>query len=165
MSGLRKVGDIEVAQDLTFQRREWKIQRVARYIMLLLAMVALAGGFGDGVLASARRQTPAGEIELRYDRITRHHSQSKLEIDLPQRASAEVALWLLANYVDGLEVIDIVPQPDRVVIGTSRITYHFKSAQSPRITFVLKPVDFWRRQGAVGLENGPVLQFTQFVLP
>ncbi len=51
MTKVQRVGDLEVAQDRTFQRRSWTIQRVGWVVMLLVAAAALAGLTGSGPLS------------------------------------------------------------------------------------------------------------------
>jgi len=44
----REAGDLEVAENLAFQRRAWKVQRAGWVAMALLVGAALAGLFGGG---------------------------------------------------------------------------------------------------------------------
>src|SRR3712207_4138009 len=60
MSETTRVGDLEVAEDLTFQRREWAAQRVGWVLLALVIAAALAGLLGRGPLSTTRRESDGG---------------------------------------------------------------------------------------------------------
>jgi hypothetical protein len=45
-SGLKRIGDVEINQDLDFQRRCWTVQRIGWIVMAVLVLSALLGVFG-----------------------------------------------------------------------------------------------------------------------
>jgi hypothetical protein len=165
VSKLHRVGDIDIAQDLDFQRREWVFQRIGWVILFLIALFALLGGCGRGLLARATTQTPDRALVLRYDRLARHQAPSKLELRLQAAAGDTVSVWLNQPFVDGVKVEQILPEPESVVSGDGRITWRFVVAANPEITFLISPDKFFRRQGELGLNEGPSLRFSQFVFP
>jgi hypothetical protein len=165
MSDLHRVGDIDIAQDLAFQRREWSIQRASWLVLLTIAVLALLGACGDGLLASASTRAPNNALILRYDRLARHSAKTKLEIELGPQAGDTVGVWLDERYLDGVEVEDIVPVPESVASGNGRITYYFAAGQNPKITFLISPVRLGQRAAALGTEGGPSVRFGQFVFP
>jgi hypothetical protein len=165
VSDLKRVGDLEISQDLDFQRKEWRIQRIGWLLMLGVTVIALLGGCGHGLLARATRRTPDDALVLRYDRIARHQGPTRLVLQLNGRAGDSVAVWLDEAYVNGVQVRTITPDPERVSSGNGRITYRFAVQPNATITFLVDPDKFWRREGALGVEGGPSIRFTQFVLP
>ena len=165
MSELHRVGDIDIAQDLDFQRREWTFQRIGWLVLSAITLFALVGGCGRGFLARATTQSAGRELVLRYDRLARHQAATKLEIDLAAKGGDTVAIWLDEQYIHGLEIRSISPEPERMVPGNGRITYHFVVETDPRITFLITPDKFWRRTGRLGIQDGPSVRFRQFVFP
>src|SRR5688500_11374240 len=65
----KRVGAIEVDQDLDHVRSLWRVQRVGWVIMLLLVIGGLLGLFGKGPLAEHQVQTNG--LTLDYDRFAR----------------------------------------------------------------------------------------------
>jgi hypothetical protein len=55
---VQRHGDLEIQEDLPFQRREWLVERVAWGVMALLIVAALLGLFGTGPDDRWRRDHP-----------------------------------------------------------------------------------------------------------
>jgi|SRR5687767_5584791 len=165
MSELRRVRDIQISQDLDFQRREWTFQRIGWLVFLAVIVLAALGACGNGLLASASRRAPADALVLHYERIARHRAGTNLQIELRTQANDTVGIWLNDSYLDAVEVEDIVPEPESVVSGNGRVTYYFATAANPKITFHVKPDKIGPRSVTLGLDGGPSVRFQQFVLP
>lgn len=57
MGSTERVGDLELGQDLPFQRREWAVQRIAWAAMAAVLTAALLGLFGSGPVSDAVVET------------------------------------------------------------------------------------------------------------
>ncbi|HEX3159523.1 MAG TPA: hypothetical protein VHQ45_13460 [Gemmatimonadaceae bacterium] len=166
----RHVGELQIDQDLDFQRREWRVQRLGWWVMGLVLVLALGGAFGRGPLAHATLGTPGGPLRVEYDRLARHGAKSELRLHLgPAAVSDGVArVWLDREWVDGADVEDIQPVPERVIVAGDRLVYEFQVGSATAasvIRFALRPDAMWRRELRVGLTDGPTLAATQFVYP
>ena len=40
MGSMQRIGDLELSQDLEFQRRSWRVQRIGQGVMLLVLLAA-----------------------------------------------------------------------------------------------------------------------------
>jgi hypothetical protein len=60
---------LQIDEDLAFQRREWKIQRVGWGAMALVIIAALLGVFGTGPLSNATLEREG--LRLEYERFCR----------------------------------------------------------------------------------------------
>ena len=69
---MKQVGDLEIEQDLGFEERAWRVQRVSWFIMFLVIALALIGLFGTGPLSSARTGSSGDEFSANYERFARH---------------------------------------------------------------------------------------------
>ena len=69
--------ELEFEQDLSFQRREWSIQRAGWLVMATIVIAGLIGLFGAGPLSSANAE--AGPLQLQYSRFERRHAPSELD--------------------------------------------------------------------------------------
>ena len=161
--------ELEIDQDIAFQQREWRAQRIGRFGLLVVIVLAVAGAFGAGPLSSATLRTPDGRLELDYSRIARHRSPEPLRIRIvPPAADTSVDLWINREYLHGLAVQRISPDPVRVTSDNERLVYRFGIANASRPAEVVFQVDadaLWMRRGAIGFVGGDSITFRQFVLP
>ena len=164
------VGDLEVHQDLPHERLEWKIERVGWVVLLLVLLGALAGLLGPGPLSRATAGQEDSALRVQYNRLARHQAPEILGVRIAPAADrdGQVRLWLSAEYVHSIELHHIDPEPEHVEAGPKRFTYtfNFSDAQSPTtVKFHFEPNTFGRLPVAIGLDEGPQLDFTQFIYP
>lgn len=74
---VKRIGDLDIAQDLEHQRREWVIERIGWAIMALILLAALAGLLGSGPLSNARIDHPGSHLSAEYNRFERYQSPTK----------------------------------------------------------------------------------------
>lgn len=170
MSTLGRVGDLEIDQDLEFQRRSWAVQRVGRVVVGLLVLAALLGLFGAGPLSGASAGREGDDLRLEYSRFGRLMSPMTLRVHLAESAARgdKVRLWLSRDYLAGVKVDQVMPEPDSVEAGKDRLTYTFSltdPSASTEVAFHLEPQTFGPLPGEIGLENGSALGFRQFIYP
>jgi MFS family permease len=67
---------IAVGEDLEFQRKWWRFERIVWSIFVVILICDLLGLFGRGWLAKATRTTPDGALKLNYERIERADTPS-----------------------------------------------------------------------------------------
>lgn len=170
MTKIQRVGELEIAQDLDYQRRSWVVQRVGWVVMALATLAALLGLFGGGPLSRATVGEQNEPLSVEYDRFGRLQSQTTLRVNLGPDAGRErkVSVWLNREYLEGFQIQQVTPQPERVEAGSERLTYVFqlsKSNQPTAVTFYLQPEHIGSVPGQVGLVEGQTLNFTQFIYP
>ena len=59
---MKRVGDLELNQDLAFQYREWAVQRGSRWVLAVFVIAAALGAFGGGPLTHARAGAPGSPV-------------------------------------------------------------------------------------------------------
>ena len=80
----------------------------------------------------------------------------------------QVELWVDRDYLQTVQVEQIVPEPDEVRSAGNRLTYVFgveEPGQPLTITFDLRHTTFGPKSGQVGLGDSPALDFGQVVFP
>ncbi len=164
MSDLKRVGEIEVSQDLDFQRAEWKVQRVGWAVLVLIALASLTGALGGGRLAERRQSTPAGELIVDYERIVRHMAPTRFELHFP-KAQGEVGVAFSNEYLLKGELRAIVPEPSKTESGAGSTTFFFMLQPDASVSFTFDPDQIGPRTIELRLRGGPALQLKQFVLP
>lgn len=164
---LAEVGRLQVAEDFAFQRRNWRVQRVAWIVMALILAAALAGVFGSGPLNHARKSAPGGLFGVDYERFAHREGQMRLRVRYAAQAVHEdsVRIALDARYLEKIQVQHVEPQPQKVEIGADRYTYVFASKHSPgAVTFELRFQDAGTAHAGLAI-GGARVSFSQFVYP
>lgn len=133
-------GEIAVGEDLEFQRKWWRFERVAWVVVALLIGADLAGAFGRGPLAYA--QISSSAMHVKYERIERADSPSILRVQLNPNTfhDGKAQLFINESIVDGLGAQRVIPAPASSTIGNGGITYTFDaSAGLSTVSFALEP--------------------------
>jgi hypothetical protein len=170
MEERRHSDELEVQEDLDFERRSWIIERIGWGIMAMIGLAALAGLLGPGPLSRTTAGERGGQLWLEYSRFGRFMAPSIMRVHLGPNAGQQgsVCLWLSRDYLEGVEIQAISPPPERVEAGPGQLTYVLPvsgASDSTAVTFSLKTQQFGRRRGCVGLVNGPTLCFRQIIYP
>jgi hypothetical protein len=79
VSDVARIHDLELGQDLRFERRWWTVQRVSWCIMLAVVVAAVVGLLGDGPLGERKREE--GALTIRYSSIARVLAPMVVEIE------------------------------------------------------------------------------------
>jgi hypothetical protein len=163
-------GDLELEQDLDFERRSWTIERIGWVVMAMVGLAALAGLLGPGPLSETTAGEQGGPLRLEYSRFGRFRAPLTLRVHVGLNAGQQgpVRLWLNRKYLDAVQIEQITPQPWQVEAEPEQMTYVFPVSEPSRstvITFSLKTGRFGRQRGCVGVADGPTLCFRQFIYP
>lgn len=170
MAQIQRVGSLEIAQDLDFQRKEWRVQRIGWVVMALIALAALLGVTGSGVVARATTGDAGSRLQLTYSRFDRLDAPTTLDVQIAGDAvtGEQVALWVDRDYFQSLQIEQVVPEPEAVRGAGDRLTYVFgvdAPGQPMTITFDLRHTSFGPKSGWIALADEPPLDFSQFVFP
>ena len=60
---------MDIEQDLSFQHREWRRERIGWVVIGLILLAGLLGLFGHHPFARATSQTAKGQLTVEYDRF------------------------------------------------------------------------------------------------
>jgi hypothetical protein len=173
MSQLQRVDELEIEQDLTFQRRIWRVQRIGWLLIALILVAALLGLFGSGPLSRAVVSTPDGAVQLDYPRFTRYLAPAQLRLTVQPAPNGEdtVTIWFNRQYLHELQIEQITPAPQTAVAeriaGEEGIRYHFSAAaqSSLVVEFYLETEGIGLVRGQLTVGNQPPLEFWHFIYP
>ncbi len=170
MTDSQRVGDLEIAQDLEYQKKAWIVQRVGWVLMALVVILALAGLFGPGPLSTTTVGDERAPVRLQYERFVRSRDPTELTIHIGANAAqgSEARIWLDREYLHKVQIRHITPDPERVEAGPDRLMYVFRLIgpnQPTAILFNVEPQEIGQLQGKFGVDQGAALSFTQFVYP
>lgn len=166
---MEQIGELQVGQDLKFEKRWWKIERTGWAVIGLLLLAALLGFLGPGPLTKKTAGTRGGPLWLEYHRFARYQAPVDWRIELgPQGTNKEIRLWVDRSYIEAVHMEDIQPQPESVDMAGARFVYTFKAADlstNTKVLFHFKPNKFGKAPARLGLEGGPEIAFTHFFYP
>ncbi len=168
MAEIRRIGDLEIDEDIAFQERSWRLQRVCWMAMAIIIAAGLLGLLGSGPLARGSIASRDGMLQLVYPRLGRLGAPCRLEVHLRAASSDEVRIWLSNAYLDAIPIERVEPPPIRVEAGPDRSAYVVRlggPAGTAVATFTLRPVRIGRVEAEVSLDDGAAVGFGQFVYP
>jgi hypothetical protein len=159
---------LEIDQDLDFQRREWRAERIGWCAFALFVAAALAGLLGPGPLSEASARTPDGRLRADYERFVHYGTQTSLRLRAEPRDARELRVWLADDVLERARIERVEPEPDAVLAAAGRHVYVFAVAAGGGpvdVTFELHPEWIGRLESRLGLEGGPELALAQLAFP
>lgn len=145
-----KVGnELAVGEDLDFQHRWWRFERVVWILFTIILALDLLGVFGRGPLAHGKMSTNDGAMNIEYERIVRFKTPSIITLHFGPAAvrDGKIQLWVSQTIVKGLGNQRIVPQPASSSIVQDGILYTWTASERPdSAEFALEP-------STVGMEH------------
>lgn len=165
---LNDVSGLQIDQDMDHQRRWWRVQRIARYALGAFLAIAALGTFGHGPLADARAGDSAGPLEVEYERLMRHSTNTQVAFRLRPGPDKRAAFWLGNGPFDRVQVLRIVPEPERRELASDRIIYHFAATEAGEpvtVRFDLQPSGYGPLSFRAGVPGGGELAWSAFVFP
>ena len=161
--------DLEISEDLEYQRRAWRFQRIGWIVIGLVLVGALLGVFGKGPLSRSVAADPRNRIAVEYDRIARYESPFRLVIHFqPIPESSQTArLWIDRQYARSLKLEQITPEADRAELTGDGFVYvfHVSAGQPSTVTLTGTMQDLGWVDGRLGIDPTDAVVFRQFVLP
>lgn len=126
-------GEIAVGEDLEFQRRWWRFERIVWGFLLLVLVADVLGLFGRGWLSKAERHSTDGALTLHYEWVERASTPSIMTLDFgnPAIHDGRVQFYVSSSVVRPLGAQRISPQPQSSTIGDGGITYTFPATAAP----------------------------------
>lgn len=158
-------------QDLRFQRREWRIQRVGWLLMFGFVVAGLLGVFGPGPLSLSTAESADRSVVVEYYRFARMGGPGTVTVtvgpDLVRDGTVDV--WWNAAYLDEMRIEDVAPEPESVTAVGDRVKFGFaaESGGAPLdFTFDLTPDGMWSKRAEIAVaDDRAQLTFDQFIYP
>jgi len=158
-----RVGDLEIGQDLAFERRQEQVRRLSAVAGAALLLAALLGVFGAGG-PFAHAEVSSGAVTVEYERFTRYEAQTNLDIEVSD-SEGETDIALARSYLQDVSVENISPEPESATVAPDRTVYTFDLEPGATVTFELKPERFGSKDAVVWGPQGGRAEFNQFVYP
>ena len=158
-----KNNDLEIDQDLDFQRREWRYQRVGIGVLFAFVLAAALGVTGmGGPLSKGSVRDQDGHLIAEYERFVRRHARSQVRLMI-ENTSGEVRIAINTSYLNQVAWRSIVPPPEAVVAEGNRRILLFRSA-SPQLLIQaeIEPQVAGSVHAEISAADGPAIRFHQW---
>src|SRR4051794_26373386 len=106
------VNGLQIDQALDFQRRFQRVQKFAWRVLALLPIAAVLGLFGNGLFSNVTAGGAAAGAKVSYERFGRLSVPSQLEV-MVLRARGPVVISVSRSFLDGYDLTEVRPEPDR----------------------------------------------------
>jgi len=159
--------DLELLEDPALEQREWKIQRIAWFLMALFVALALLGFFGAGPLSSRVVTSSDGRFRLEYNRFERFQAPSTLHLQLRASGQSAARVWISRKFMENVKVDSIVPAAERVEMRDDGFVYTFSvpPAEPSSIVFQLETEQMGSYPVRIRVDDGPSLETPYWVYP
>jgi hypothetical protein len=137
--------ELAVGDDLHFQRRWWRFERLIWVLFLGIVIADLLGCFGRGYFANAEAKSSDGMVDIHYQRVERFSTPSILSVQFGPNAAhnGHVKLWVSDSLLNALGNQRVIPEPSSSVLDSGGILYTFASSSHPSsVEFALEPATF-----------------------
>ncbi|MEN6386001.1 MAG: hypothetical protein ABFD79_12505 [Phycisphaerales bacterium] len=153
---------LEINDDTAFQKKIWFIERIFWIAMFIFVILSFFGFFGQG--PASKTCIEKNNIIVNYSKFLRFGDFTTIKIRLPQQSHPVIGLP--EDYVNNLQSITIVPEPEKTFFTRERIKYIFMIDEtSPaEINITFKPAKRGRLNGSIE-NNGTCINFSQFIYP
>jgi len=156
------VNGLQIDQSLDFQRRFQRIQTIAWRVLALVPVAAVAGLFGGGLFSEVTAD--GGGASVSYDRFGRRSVDTELQVTV-KRVSSPVTVAISRDLMDGYDVSEIRPQPQRVAAYADRLVYQFAARPGASISFTVQPQTLGSTHGTVTVAGARPVELHQLVYP
>ena len=135
---------IAVGEDLQFQRKWWRFERIVWVIFGAIILCDVLGVFGRGFLAKAERVTQDGSMQIKYERIERAGTASIMTFRFGPSAvqDGKIRLFVSQDVVKTLGAQRVSPQPAESMVGGGGITYTFHASDANAMVEVMLEPSF-----------------------
>jgi len=159
---------IAVGENLDFQRKWWKFERVIWFFFLIILIADLLGLFGRGWLSKARQSDSGQTLTLEYERIARASTPSNMTFHFGPNSihSGHIELYVSDSIVKSLGAQRVSPQPAASTLGNGGITYTFDATELPATAQIqLEPSFPGLHHFRVQVTGGQPIDASVFVVP
>jgi hypothetical protein len=167
---IRRQSGVDLNQEMDYQWREWRAQRIAWAVFILILLAALLGVFGQGPLSHAHAGEAGSPVALDYERFDRYNAPTEMTFRLAPNVgqSGKVRIALSRSFIERIAIDEIVPEPQSVETGADSVTYEFEVQEPSQPALIRYHFEYERAgtvKGEARLEDGPTLAFSIFVWP
>jgi hypothetical protein len=150
-----------IHKDYKYQKVEWVIKRIYWVLMGIFIAFASLGAFGDNGSLLSRKEIKLQDATIEYEKFLRVDKSFDMKVNI-LNTYKECSVAINKDYVDKIQITQVIPEPSEVTSKGDKIIYKFRSYESGTITFFKDPL----KMGSQKLEievNGKSVNISQFI--
>src|SRR5690606_7114479 len=124
-------------EDMGFQRRAWRMERVAWSVMGLLVLLTGLGLFSDGVLSTATAHDESRRIEVDYDRFYRNSAAATMRWRIQAAHESQSTVSVNQEFAEAFMVEAMLPEPSSVIATHDGVRLVFDHDEGASMSVVL----------------------------
>jgi hypothetical protein len=156
---------LQLDDDIDFQRRESRVQRIGWWCLSAFVLAALLGAFGSGPLSHAVAE--ASGLAVEYERFLRADARSLLTVELPASGTA-AELSISRSYIDAVDITRMLPEPSVSELREGDAVFSFERRDTAPASMIVR-IEFkprtMGRPTATLRSGGATVTFTQLTYP
>jgi hypothetical protein len=161
---------LELEQDPTFQRREWRAQRVGWIIWAGFLSAGLLGLLGPGPLSQREASSADGRLTVSYNRFVHRHHPIEFDITMQPENETQNALrlHLSRSLLSRIKISRIEPEPASRELTADGAWYEFRcepGLADAKAVFHVECDRIGSGGGAMRLAGSDPVLLEQFVYP
>ncbi|PIJ49031.1 hypothetical protein BL250_17025 [Erwinia sp. OLTSP20] len=157
-----------VKENMSWQRLEWRIQRLGAAWLFIMVIAGACGLFSKGWLSHQTLISADGRLQVEYERFGLFDSDMTMTIRERQRGRGPLVITLSSQAMDNFQLQTLQPQPLRAVSSQHQMTLSWSrdSLQNGASVWLgLQPQKPGRYPVTISTPEGSRLQFTQWIYP
>ncbi|WP_130930758.1 hypothetical protein [Pseudomonas sp. Sample_24] len=100
-----------VREDMAYQLKVWRFERLGWYLLVLLMLLGLAGLFSRGLLSSREVRSEDGRVSVEYEMFHRNGSTNSMKISVSGAPESTIELQLAGEMLEGFSIETLQPEP------------------------------------------------------
>jgi len=154
-------------EDMRFQLRTWRVERVAWAVMGLLLIAALAGLFFHGPLSTSVVRSADDSLAIDYQRFAHKTTMTHFVVRIGPPLRDQVLLRLSPSFTGMYDIEALEPRPLHSSSGSYGLEYVFgrSAAGDLAVHIAARPKRFGFVSVHVEVEGRGAVNIAQFVYP
>lgn len=154
-------------EDMPFQLRDWRAERLGWCVMGLIVAVACLGLFSDGPLSKTTARDETQRLSVEYERFYRFGTSSDMRWTVAASPGTETAIELNRAFVESFTLETITPEPSRMVGSARGVRLEFARDEGASLDIVLnmRPDKVGKVTPEVGLQGTEPVRINSFIYP
>ncbi|TDJ76238.1 hypothetical protein E2H86_14075 [Pseudomonas putida] len=149
------------------QQRVWRFERVGWYVLVAIALLALAGLFGNGPLSDAEVVSQDGRVRVEYQRLSRSGTTDSIFITVQGIPGQPVEVQLEGSLLRDASIETLQPEPQRSMSHGQAMLFQLGTKQDGVATLylTLRSEHVGTLQGSVRAGPESAVHFSTFLYP
>ena len=155
---------IEIDEQIDFQQRTWRAQRIVWVLIALTLGAAMLGLFGLGPLSRVRMTLGPG-VTVEYHRWVRARAPLQFRFQIGEAMVGPTRLHLSHSLLSRIRIVRIEPEPSQSTADPDGIAYEFTLQTPAPVVFHVEPERPGRVTGRIRAGEGAPVDLPLLIWP